>query len=98
TTQETKIETKEPSKPKTPKEEKIDELNKKIEEERRKRITLIDGIKRMRYKTAYKQAELAALSKLTSINTDKTKNIGYLKRLKEKLEFKISTEASSLSS
>lgn len=47
---------------------------------------------------AYKQAEFAALSTLnTTVKVEKTKSIGYLKRLKERLEFKIATEASSLS-
>ncbi len=32
------------------------------------------------------------------MNKEKTKNIGYLRRLKEKLEFRISTEASTLDS
>lgn len=59
---------------------------------------MVDKVRRLKHKILYKQAEFAAISKLTSIKpTEKTKNIGYLKRLKEKLEFRISTEASSLS-
>ncbi|HVA82923.1 MAG TPA: hypothetical protein VNF06_02045 [Candidatus Aquilonibacter sp.] len=55
-------------------------------------------MKRLRHKMAYKQAEFAALSTLNStVRVEKTKSIGYLKRLKERLEFKIATEASSLS-
>ncbi|MGI0141589.1 MAG: hypothetical protein ACREBF_02995 [Candidatus Micrarchaeales archaeon] len=73
-------------------------MNKGIEEERKKRMIIVDGIRRLRHKMAYKQAEFAALSKLNSIKpTEKTKSIGYLKRMKERLEFRISTEASSLS-
>ncbi|MDE1845789.1 MAG: hypothetical protein KGH53_00690 [Candidatus Micrarchaeota archaeon] len=69
-----------------------------IDEERKKRLGLIDNVKRLRHKMAYKQAEFAALSTLNStVKVEKTKSIGYLKRLKERLEFKIATEASSLS-
>ncbi|MDE1804622.1 MAG: hypothetical protein KGH59_02475 [Candidatus Micrarchaeota archaeon] len=90
--------TEQPKPPLSPKEQKIAELNSKIEEERKKRLSLIDTARRLKYKLAYKQAELAALSKLTEIKpTERTKSIGYLKRQKERLEFKISTEASSLS-
>lgn len=51
----------------------------------------------MRRRIAYKQAEHIAMSKLVGIAPEKTKSIGYLKRMKERLEFRISTEASSLS-
>ncbi len=87
---------KEQSVPLSPKEQKIAEIRKTIENERKNRIILIDSIKRMRRRIAYKQAEYAALSKLVSIAPEKTKSIGYLKRMKERLEFRISTEASSL--
>lgn len=87
-----------PAKPLSPKEQQIADLNKGIEEERKKRLTYIDNVRRLRHKMAYKQAEFAALSTLNStVRVEKTKSIGYLKRLKEKLEFKIATEASSLS-
>ncbi|MDE1825483.1 MAG: hypothetical protein KGH61_05235 [Candidatus Micrarchaeota archaeon] len=86
-----------PKAPKSQKEQRIDELNKGIEEEKKKRTGIIDSIRRTRYKMAYKQAEFAALSKLNTLNVEKGKSIGYLKRMKERLEFKISTEASSLS-
>jgi len=94
-----KTENAKPIIPLSPKEQKIGELNKGIEEERKKRLILIDSIKRLRHKMAYKQAELTALSKLnlTKPPENKGKSIGYLKRMKERLEFRISTEASSLS-
>ncbi|MDE1850392.1 MAG: hypothetical protein KGH54_01200 [Candidatus Micrarchaeota archaeon] len=94
-----KTENAKPIIPLSPKEQKIGELNKGIEEERKKRLILIDSIKRLRHKMAYKQAELAALSKLNLAKPpeNRGKSIGYLKRMKERLEFRISTEASSLS-
>ena len=84
--------------PPSPKEQKINDIKKVIEGEKTLRLGLIDGIRRFRRRIAYKQAEHAALSKLISMTPmERGKSIGYLKRYKEKLEFKISTEASSLS-
>jgi uncharacterized coiled-coil DUF342 family protein len=91
------MEKKEQSAPLSPKEQKVEDIKKTIENERKNRLSLIDGIKRMRRRIAYKQSEYEALSKLVTIQPEKTKSIGYLKRMKERLEFKISTEASSLS-
>ncbi|MGC9099084.1 MAG: hypothetical protein ACP5HW_00860 [Candidatus Micrarchaeia archaeon] len=44
----------------------------------------------------FKKAEQSAILKLLETNKEQEKKIGYLLRLKEKLEFKISTEASTL--
>ncbi len=50
----------------------------------------------MRKRLAYKKAELEAVKSLVAINKERPKSIGYLKRIKERLEFKIATEATSL--
>ncbi|MGC8710119.1 MAG: hypothetical protein ACP5RF_00685 [Candidatus Micrarchaeia archaeon] len=57
---------------------------------------MIDDVKRIRRRLSFKKAEQAALSKLVEMDKDNGRKIGYLIRLKEKLEFKISTEASTL--
>ncbi len=74
------------------------ELKKQIESEKNSRLSLIIGAKRLRHKLAYKQAEFETFSKLNEMNKEKPRNIGYLKRQKEKLEFRIATEASTLNS
>ncbi len=66
--------------------------------EKNGRISLIIGAKRLRHKLAYKQAEFETFSKLNEMNKERPRNIGYLKRQKEKLEFRIATEASTLNS
>ncbi|GEM_PF-479056 len=72
------------------------ELTKAIEEERKKKGTLLDDLRRFRRKLAYKLAEREAIAKLAVTNKKSTKNIGYLRRKKEALEFRISTEAFTL--
>ncbi|MGI0134873.1 MAG: hypothetical protein ACREBW_07955 [Candidatus Micrarchaeaceae archaeon] len=58
--------------------------------------------KECRRKLGYKEAEFTAIDKLLKLKKEddkdgeKRRRFGYLKRLKNKLEFKISTEASSL--
>ena len=77
-----------------------EELMKAIEEERKKKSALIDELRRYKRRLAYKLAEKEALVKLNaenSANRKGTKNIGYLRRKKESLEFRISTEAFTLS-
>ncbi|MFP3279328.1 MAG: hypothetical protein RXP92_03410 [Candidatus Micrarchaeota archaeon] len=78
-----------------PKDPRIEELKKNIEEERKKRFGIIDELKKLRKKVGFKKAEQSAILKLLENNKEE-KKIGYLLRLKEKLEFKISTEASTL--
>lgn len=74
-----------------------------IDEARKQRSVLITRIKESRRRLSYKETEGTAISKLLEIEKGKDKNnaarkkIGYLLKLKNKLEFKISTEASSLS-
>jgi uncharacterized coiled-coil DUF342 family protein len=76
--------------------EKVEAIKKSIDEEKKKRFAMIDDIKRIRRKLSFKKAEQAALSKLIEIDKDNSRKIGYLIRLKEKLEFKISTETTTL--
>ncbi|MDE1855528.1 MAG: hypothetical protein KGH57_04410 [Candidatus Micrarchaeota archaeon] len=52
-------------------------------------------MRRLRGKLNYKHEEQAALSKLSAINTA-AKNLGRLKRMKSSIEFKIATEATTL--
>ncbi|MCL5239508.1 MAG: hypothetical protein M1286_03505 [Candidatus Marsarchaeota archaeon] len=70
-------------------------LKEQIEAEKKKRAQLIDQMRRLRSKLNYKQEEQIAISKLSSINTV-PKNLGRLKRMKSSIEFKISTQASTL--
>ncbi len=58
-------------------------------------MNLIDQLRRLRSKLNYKEAEYAALSKLSELNKA-SKNLGRLKKLKSDLEFRISTEATTL--
>jgi len=78
-----------------PKDPRIEELKKNIEEEKKKRFGIIDELKKLRKKIGFKKAEQSAILKLLENNKEE-KKIGYLLRLKERLEFKISTEASTL--
>ncbi len=72
------------------------EINTKIEEERKKKGMLLDNLRRFRRKLNYKFAEREAIAKLAEMSKKSTKNIGYLRRKKESLEFRISTEAYTL--
>ncbi len=76
--------------------ERQKELAKEIEEERRKKGAIINDVRRMKRKLAYKVAEKEATAKLVAQGKKSTKNIGYLRRRKENLEFRISTEAYTL--
>ncbi|MDE1869035.1 MAG: hypothetical protein KGH60_03675 [Candidatus Micrarchaeota archaeon] len=74
-----------------------------IDELRKERSKFIARAKECRRKLGYKEAEFAAIDKLVKMRKEddkdgeKRRRFGYLKRLKNKLEFKISTEATSLS-
>jgi len=83
---------------KDPNSQKMDKIKADIDKEKQERLKLIDDIRRLRYRLEYKKAEHEAILKLVSMKKEQPKNIGYLKRLKEKLEFKISTEALTLDS
>ncbi len=85
-----------PEQPKSPKEQEIDNIKKGIDEERLSRSKIIEEIKRQRRRIAYKLDEKQAVAKLVEMNKDTAKNIGYLKRKKEQIEFKITTEAYTL--
>ena len=73
-----------------------------IDELKKQRSDIIVKIKGNRRKLSYKEAESAAIAKLLEIEKQKgtseakKRKIGHLKRMKQRLEFKISTEASSL--
>ncbi len=76
-----------------------DEFTKAIEEERKKKGALFDDLRRFKRRLAYKLAEKDAIAKFNATNAQNkkaTKNIGYLRRKKESLEFRISTEAFTL--
>ena len=72
---------------------KEDELKAKIEEERKKRFGIIHEVRAARNRLAYKIADKAAISQLSEISKSNTKNIGFLRRKKEQIEFRIATEA-----
>ena len=73
-----------------------------IDAVRKERAEVIGKVKEARRRLTYKEAEDAALKRLLDIEkakpeaAEKRRKIGYLKRMKNKLEFRISTEASSL--
>ncbi len=73
-----------------------------IDAVRKERSEVIGKVKEARRRLTYKEAEDAALKRLLDIEkakpeaAEKRRKIGYLKRMKNKLEFRISTEASSL--
>lgn len=74
-----------------------------IDNLRKDRSKLIARVKDCRRRLSYKEAESAAIDRLLKMKKEedkdgqKRKRVGYLKRMKQRLEFKISTEASSLS-
>ncbi len=80
----------------------VAKIKAEIDSIRKERITIIIRIKESRRRLGYKEAEAAAITRLLDIerakpeSAEKRKKIGYLKRMKNKLEFRISTEASSL--
>lgn len=83
--------------------EEAQKIKDEIEGVRRERSKLIAKIKEARRRMSYKEEEAVALDKLVSMNKEqdkdgeKARRFGYLKRMKNRLEFRISTEASSLS-
>jgi uncharacterized coiled-coil DUF342 family protein len=78
-------------------------IKKEIDTAREARAKLIGKVNEYRRRLAYKEKESVVIDRLLKTELEKggekNKNgrIGYLKRMKNKLEFKISTEASSLS-
>jgi uncharacterized coiled-coil DUF342 family protein len=82
----------------------VGKLKEEIDAVKRQRSDVIIKVKENRRRLNYKEAEAVAIARLLAIEKGKDKDdakrkkIGYLKRMKNKLEFKISTEASSLSS
>lgn len=79
-----------------PKSPEIEKIDKEIEEERKKRFAIINNIRPNRNRLAYKLAEKAAISKLAEASKGSTKEIGFLRRRKEQIEFRIATEAFTL--
>jgi uncharacterized coiled-coil DUF342 family protein len=78
-------------------------IKKEIDDAREQRAKLIGKANEYRRRLAYKEKESVVIERLLKAEEakggERNKNgrIGYLKRMKNKLEFKISTEASSLS-
>jgi uncharacterized coiled-coil DUF342 family protein len=78
------------------------QFKKEIDDLRKERSKLIVRVKDCRRRLGYKEAESVAIERLLNMKKEEDKDgekrrkIGYLKRMKQKLEFKISTEASSL--
>ncbi|MDE1860753.1 MAG: hypothetical protein KGH72_03465 [Candidatus Micrarchaeota archaeon] len=89
-------EEKKPDKPLDKKAMEIERLKKEINAERKKRASIIYKIKGNADRLAYKMSEKSAIAQLAQISHVRTKDIGFLKRRKEQLEFRISTEAFSL--
>ncbi len=81
---------------KDPQAAKLEEIRKGIDEEKKKIPPLIDSVRRSRHRLSYKLAEKAAMAKLAAMSKDNTKEIGYLRRRKESIEFRIATEAFTL--
>ncbi|MCL5106261.1 MAG: hypothetical protein M1331_02625 [Candidatus Marsarchaeota archaeon] len=84
--------------PKNPKEEELEKLREVINGLRQQRNDLIKQIKENKYRLYYKESEKVGITKLLNETQDTTdfKKISYLKRLKNRLEFKISTSPLSL--
>lgn len=84
------------------KDPEVAKLKEEIDAVKKLRGEAIARVKDNRRRLNYKEAEAVAIGKLLDIekakdkDNSKRKKIGYLKRLKNKLEFKISTEAQSL--
>jgi uncharacterized coiled-coil DUF342 family protein len=84
------------------KDPEVAKLKEEIDAVKKERGDAIAKVKDNRRRLNYKEAESVAITKLLDIEKAKDKDnskrrkIGYLKRLKNKLEFKISTEAQSL--
>ncbi|MEM4072132.1 MAG: hypothetical protein QXL63_02195 [Candidatus Micrarchaeaceae archaeon] len=72
---------------------KIEEIKSAINKAKEERSAIIAELKKMRHRLGYKKVEQEAVAKLLAMNAGKTENIGKLRRMKEKLEFAISTEA-----
>ncbi|MCL4365260.1 MAG: hypothetical protein M1569_00115 [Candidatus Marsarchaeota archaeon] len=78
--------------PKSP----VDILKAAIDEEKQKRSNYIHDSRSARNRLAYKLADKQAISQLSEISKSHTKNIGFLRKKKEQLEFRIATEAFTL--
>jgi uncharacterized coiled-coil DUF342 family protein len=73
------------------------QLRAQIAEEKKRRMELVGQFNMVRNKLRYKQVEHEALAKLLTLNPPGGgKNVGRLKRMKESIEFRIATEASTL--
>jgi uncharacterized coiled-coil DUF342 family protein len=84
------------------KDPEVAKLKVEIDGVKKLRNEAIAKVKESRRRLSYKEAEAVAITRLLAIekgkdaNNAKRRKIGYLKRLKNQLEFKIATEASSL--
>ncbi len=67
-----------------------------IEEERKKKSVIFNDIRGCKRRLAYKMSEKEAAIKNANAGKKSTKNIGYLRRRKEQIEFRIATEAFTL--
>ena len=79
-----------------PKQGELAKVKQDIDTERKSRSSIIGALRSCRGRLAYKAAEKAAISKLSEMSIKSTKDIGYLRRKKEQLEFRIATEAFTL--
>lgn len=81
----------------------VERITREIDTVREQRARFISRINEYRRRLAYKEKEAIAIEKLLKMESEngnekaKKGRIGYLKRMKGRLEFRISTEASSLS-
>jgi uncharacterized coiled-coil DUF342 family protein len=75
---------------------RTDELRKEIEAERTKGAGIANSIRATKRRMLYKLDEKAALSKLAQLSKEKTKDIRFLRRRKNEIDFRISTEAFTL--
>ncbi|MDE1857376.1 MAG: hypothetical protein KGH98_04860 [Candidatus Micrarchaeota archaeon] len=79
------------------------EVKKEIDTVKAEREAMIGKIKAARRRLRYKEMESASITKTLETQPSKQddsaarKRLGYLKKMKNRLEFKVSTEASSLS-
>lgn len=77
---------------------KVQEIRKEIEELKKQRSDTMSRMKELQHKLTYKMAEQEAISKLFEIEKSKPRkeNIGKLKKMRQALDFKISTGSLNL--
>ena len=76
--------------------DKLADIRKEIDAERRKGASIANMIRATKHRLLYKLDEKAAVSKLAQISQQQTKDMRYLRRRKNEIDFRISTEAFTL--